>query len=669
MALFWKMLARRRKKVRITNIDIINYRQYQSLSFTFPLSKSSDIHIIVAQNGVGKTNLLNAITWCLYGKEPHLGDDTEDLGLPKLNLTAIKEARAIGKDTEYVEVSIRAEDGDEYITYKRRLPVRVASGIFEEVAKEKFTVTVATPSGDPKVYEGKEETRHLVDKYMPEKIREYFYFDGEQLNNYFISTRKGKVKEAIFSISQVDIVNLIYKRISDIIGDKQKEAASKAPDIKKIKDALDEADDQILSAQKKIKDHEEQIAKSDRIIKENTEYLQGEENLPELEKQYQELRTSQKSLEDEKKELMQSMFSFVREMKIALTFYTVAKKTLSIIAQKEADKALPPNIDKTLLVKALEDHTCTICKQSLSEHGEDFIKHLINSFQVSSTTSHLLMGIRSELERIVKAVETYPAQKKGLKEKYQRLEKQLNQVESELGDVDKRIGRISDKEEVKRRHNERQDNEEIRKINIEKLGVAKDQLSKAKEDKEKFNKDLEKALEKDAECSRIRQLIGFATRGRNVIGSVEEDMMNEVRIKMEERTTYYFMQLIWKKSTYDRIVLNDEFQLDLIHKDGYSCVGTCSAAERCLLALSFTLALHEVSGFNSLLFIDTPVARVSDINRTNFANVLCEVSKNKQIIMTFSPDEYSPEIKKIFDPAARTNVELCMVDEKVTVVK
>lgn len=655
--------------MRITNIDITNYRQYHSLSFAFPASKSSDIHVIIAQNGVGKTNLLNAITWCLYGKEPHLGDDKEDLGLPKLNLTAIKEARAAGKDTEYVEVAIRAQDGDEYITYKRRLPVRVTPSIFEEIAKEKFTVTVATSAGDPKVHDDKDETRHLVDKYMPEKIREYFYFDGEQLNNYFISTRKGKVKEAIFSISQVDIVNLIYKRIGDIIGDKQKEAASKAPDIKRIKDALDETDGLIMSAEKKIKDHEEQIAKSDRIIKENTEYLQGEENLPDLEKQYQDLRSAQKSLEDEKKDLMESMFSFVREMKTTLTFYTPAKKTLCIIAQKEADKALPPNIDKALLFKALKDHTCSICNQTLSKHNEDFIKHLIDSFQVSSSTSHLLMGIRSELERIVKAAETYPSRKKSLSEKYQRIEKQLNEVETQLGDVDKRINRISDKEEVKRRHTERQENEEIRKINIEKLGVAKDQLTKAQEEKEKLNKELEKALAKDAECSRIRQLIGFATKGRSVIGSVEEGMMNEVRVKMEERTTYYFMQLIWKKNTYDRIVLNKEFQLDLVHKDGYSCVGTCSAAERCLLALSFTLALHEVSGFNSLLFIDTPVARVSDINRVNFANVLCEVSKNKQIIMTFSPDEYSPEIKKIFDPAARTHVELSMVDEKVTVVK
>lgn len=655
--------------MRILNIDIKNYRQYQSLSFAFPESKSNDIHIIVAQNGVGKTNLLNAITWCLYGKEPHLGDDTQDLGLPKLNLTAIEEARNAGKDTEFVEVEIRAQDVDEYITYKRSLPVRVKPGIFEETAKEKFTITVATAAGDPIVHEDKEVTKHLVDKYMPEKIREYFYFDGEQLNNYFISTRKGKVRDAIFSISQVDIVNLIYKHIEELIKDKQKEAASKAPDIKKITDALTEVDAQVQSVEQKIRDHEDQIAKSDRIIKENTEYLQGEENLPELEKQYQDLKATQSSLIDEKKDLMESMFLFVREMKTTLTLYTAAKKTLDIIAKKEEAKALPPNIDKALLQKALEEHTCTVCNQSLSKHEEDFIKRLIESFQVSSTTSHLLMGIRSELERIVKAAETYPEEKKNLREKYQRIEKQLNEVEVELGDVDKRINRISDKEEVKRRHTEREEHEELKRLNTEKLGVAKAQLTQAQDRKDALNKDLEKALAKDAECSRIRQLINFATKGRRVIGSVEKDMMEEVRKKMEGRTTYYFMKLIWKQNTYDRIVLSEEFQLDLIHKGGYSCVGTCSAAERCLLALSFTLALHEVSGFNSLLFIDTPVARVSDINRVNFANVLCEVSKGKQIIMTFSPDEYSPEIKKIFDPAAKTNVELQMIDEKITVVK
>lgn len=655
--------------MRILSIDIRNYRQYQSLSFKFPESKSSDIHIIIAQNGVGKTNLLNAITWCLYGKEPHLGDEDQNRGLPKLNLTAIKEARDEGKDIEMVEVEIRAQDGDQYLTYKRNLPFRLTGAEpFEETAKEKFTVTTATAAGDPKVHEG-EEAINYVDKYMPEKVREYFYFDGEQLNNYFISARKGKVRDAIFDISQVDVVHRIYDRIGDIIKDKQKEAGAKTPDMKKITDDLADIENQLILIDKKIKDLDDQIAKSERIIKENTEYLQGEDNLPELEKQYQELKAKQTSLTNEKKELMDSMYTFVREMKATLAFYDVAKKALAIISKKEDEKALPPNIDKDLLQKSLGENVCTVCDQPLTAHGEDFIKKLIESFQVSSKTSNLLMGIRSELERIVKAALGYPEEKQRLKDRYKNLEDQLTEVGVRLDDVDKRINRVSNKEEVRIKHKEREEHEDLKKQNTEKLGVAKDQLKKAEDKKAELTNELNKALAKNKECARLRQLIDFANKGRNIIGDVEKDMMDEVRRKMEERTTYYFNELIWKKNTYDHIRLDKDFQLDLIHKDGYSCVGTTSAAERALLALSFTLALHEVSGFNSLLFIDTPVARVSDINRINFANVLCEVSKDKQIIMTFTPDEYSPEIKNIFDPAAKTKSELTLKDEKITVVK
>lgn len=655
--------------MRILNIDIRNYRQYQSLSFKFPESNSSDIHIIIAQNGVGKTNLLNAITWCMYGKEPHLGDDDENRGLPKLNLAAIKNARMAGENIETVEVEIRTQDEDQYLTYKRSLPFRLnGAEPFEETAREKFSVTVATAAGDPKVYEY-DEAKKYVDKYMPEKVREYFFFDGEQLNNYFISTRKGKVRDAIFDISQVDIVHRIYDRINETIKLKQKEAGSKTPNIQKINDEIAYVETQLLTTENKIKDLDDQIAKSELIIKENTEYLQGEDNLPELEKEYQELKERQTNLYNDKKNLMDSMYTFVKDMKVTLTFYEVAKKALNIINKKKEEKALPPNIDKDLLKKAIDLHKCTVCDQPLSDHGKDFVEKLIESFQVSSQTSNLLMSIQSELERIVKAAETYQEDKKSMKGKYNSIEEQLSEIGIKLDDVDRRINRVSNKEEVRLKHTEREEHEELKKQNTEKLGVAKDSFKKYKEEKSKLSKDFDKAIAKDKECERLRQLIDFADKGRNVIGDVEKDMMDEVRKKMEERTTVYFMELIWKKNTYERIKLNEDFQLDLIHKDGYSCVGTTSAAERALLALSFTLALHEVSGFNALLFIDTPVARVSDINRTNFAKVLCEVSKNKQIIMTFTPAEYSPEIKSIFDPTAKTNVILDLENEETNIVK
>lgn len=652
--------------MRITRIEIINYRQYQELTFEFPKKCNNDLHVIIAQNGVGKTNLLNAITWCLYGKEPHLGDQSSERGLPKLNLAALEKARSEGLDNVYVEVSIYAEENEDCIIFKRRLPVRVSSDVFEH--RDEFSVSVVKQDGDSKIYEN-DSAQLQVDRYMPEKIREYFFFDGEQLNDYLVSERHGQIREAIFSISQVDILNRIHKRIGDIITAKQREAGIKAPNIRRITDDLSTCREQIQDLSSKISDIEAQISISNQIIIDNTEYLRGQENLPELEETYQNLRTRQQNLESDQNALTQHMFVFVREMKVGLACYLAAQRVLAIIDRKERENALPPNIDKSVLLDMLHEHKCTICQRTLTPDEEMHIGQLIQQLQVSSETSNLLMSIRSELERLVDMVEKYPTEKKNLIDSQQSLGQQIKKVEIELQDLENRLSRLSDKEQVRLRHQERKKHEELRNTNLQRLGVAKQQLETENGKKAKLESDLSKALAREKECSRIRQLICFADEGRQVIGSIEKEMMEEVREKMERRTTQYFNRLLWKKNTYDRIVLNEDYKLDLFHVDGYSCIGTCSAAERCLLALSFTLALHEVSGFNTLLFIDTPVARVSDTNRANFAQVLCEVSLNKQIIMTFTPDEYSSEISKEFNAASSTHVELYLEDEKVVVVK
>lgn len=55
--------------MRLISVKTENFRQYKDLEVTFPRSGEFDIHIIEASNGVGKTNLLNAINWCLYGDD------------------------------------------------------------------------------------------------------------------------------------------------------------------------------------------------------------------------------------------------------------------------------------------------------------------------------------------------------------------------------------------------------------------------------------------------------------------------------------------------------------------------------------------------------------------------------------------------------------------------
>jgi predicted ATPase len=43
--------------MRFTSIDIQNYRQYHKLQLKFPQKSACDLHLVVADNGVGKTKI------------------------------------------------------------------------------------------------------------------------------------------------------------------------------------------------------------------------------------------------------------------------------------------------------------------------------------------------------------------------------------------------------------------------------------------------------------------------------------------------------------------------------------------------------------------------------------------------------------------------------------
>lgn len=641
--------------MRFTSLEIENFRQYQSLSFHFPKTKPCDLHIIVADNGVGKTNILNAITWCLYGDEPHLGDESRSL--PRVNLKAKNEAVQRGDTTVFVSVKVCAEDGGGIVEFSRRMKVQLDTD-FEW--KSELTVTVKM-TGDAQIFEG-EEAASYVEKYMPKKIRQYFYFDGEQLNSYFISDESSKIKETIHAISQVDVVSRVKDRLGKVIQNKQGEAGRKAPNIRSLTETLQDIQKEIQTISATISELEKQIAISESVIKTNTERLSGQENLPELEAKYQELTRQKLSLEEQCAACLRDLFAFAREMKVALSLYGCAKKTLDLIEDKEAQNALPPNIDRQLLRKILDDGNgrCFLCGHSLDQHGRSHIEELLDRIQVSSEASHLLMSIRSELSRTVEAARRYPKEKDKMLRRYRDACGLLKECEKNLQALDDELSKFEDKRQVVAWHREREEHQKHLEKNREKKAVAEYQLANAESRRLSTEDKLKKELEKEQACKRLKQLIDFAARAKSVVTEIEEEMMSEVRAKMETRTMDYFSSLIWKRGVYDHITLNDKYQLDLIHRDGYPCVGSCSAAERSLLALSFTLALHEVSGFQSLLFIDTPVSRVTGQNRTNFATVLQQVSRHKQLIMAFTPDEYSENIRTIFAPAASSSVRLTM---------
>ena len=78
--------------IMMDRISFENYRQYGTGQIHFKTDGSNKLSILITKNGTGKTTLLNAITWCLYGRELHLTEERK--ALPLVNSAVARNAQS-----------------------------------------------------------------------------------------------------------------------------------------------------------------------------------------------------------------------------------------------------------------------------------------------------------------------------------------------------------------------------------------------------------------------------------------------------------------------------------------------------------------------------------------------------------------------------------------------
>lgn len=644
--------------MRIENVEIFNYRQYKDVTFDFSPKNSHDVHIILGNNGMGKTNLLNAISWCLYGKEPHLSIETK--AKKKINTSALHEAIQQGSDKCKVKVCVKISVDSQQIIFEKVQEFKATKEAFEY--KPSLVVTVISSDGN-KVLTDSEEIDNIIKQYLPEDISEYFFFDGEQLDKYFISDQGEKIHQAIYNISQVNLLNSMSDRLAKVIRGFQAEAGGKNVGIKELNTKKKEAEETVNNLKNSILNCKTQSALATSEITTCNEYLSGKDGVPEKEKEYQELSIQ---IQDKEKELVSHMADFkqfLREYKILFSLYPRLKSTLDMINNKENQGQLPPNIDKQFLERMLKYHKCLICDRDMDVEEEEKVEQLLRQLKLSSEVSHLLVKIKNPLEEAIGKCKLYPDKRKELIEREGRIKKELQTFSDRFDKLDAFLKNYQDKDKIREMHERRSKYTEIKKKNDENRIKFEFQLDSAEKALEDIEKALKKAIENQSELKALESQISFAERAKTIVQEIEEEMMEETKEKMVKETMDIFQMLDWKTETFSHIILDDAYTLELYDNYGYPMVGACSAAERALLALSFTLALQKVSGYDSMLFIDTPVGRVDLENRVNFANVLKQLSEKKQVIITFTPSEYSKEIRDVLEPYASTYKELKTTDE------
>ena len=655
--------------MRIESINIRNMRQLKDVSLRFGRdANKNDIHVLLAENGIGKTNIVNAITWCLYNKETHLRNESTALSIVNNQVVNNLRTNGGGRVEVYVGIDLSIDDNIDTITIERKANYNITTDAILPLHDE-LSITMME-GGGYRIIKEKEETAQIIHKYLPEEINNYIFFDGEQLENFFSQDQIKNVQEGINELTQASYLakasTFLNKYVSGEIIPKYKEANDEElnKQQKKVSDLKDEIKNNINT----IGEFQIQIDKCGSQIDELSNKIRGfediKERMEELENLENDINKIHNQLKDNSKELM----IFTREYYNILALYPSLKVFYDYIIEQDKNGNLPPRVDKKLLRQILSTKHCPFCNtENLDTNHLEHVKKLEISLAVASSTSAELNRALGSLSSYIEKTKKYKSEKEKLIQAREKTVNLLKEKDGRYQELSKYLQTIPNEQEIVRAITQRQ---EFRKLKEELIGKkgGENAIKEQNEANLKIEENkLQSLINKHAELKKYERQKTFCELCASYMEKCRVEILDECRLKIQEETFDIFNQLVWKKNYFSKINILEDYSFELLDRYGNQCLGSCSAAETALLALSFTLALQDVSKHDSLLFIDTPIGRVGKENRKNFMETLLEVSKDKQVILTFTPTEYDDNVQSILSVNYSTFQKLEMNSEGVTI--
>ena len=631
--------------MRIESIEIQNFRQYRKEKFVFPKKRGrKDIHVIIGENGEGKTNILNALTWCLYGEELHLGD--KNTAICNINSQYVQELRTHSQKNGEAKVTVvMSIEDDGIITFMRTAQYSITQSNVIETKQD--VIAIANSNGGNKVIDNKNDYQMYVSRYVPKEINEYIFFDGEQMDQYFKSEKRGNIESGIKDLTKASTIEKTKNALKSYAKNEI------APILKNNGDSrVSEAQDKLESDQKSRDNQQEkvglilsQIKKAEEKIEELTNEIQGFDTLKDKTDRLKELEDESDSLKSRQKKLNEDLNEFVRQNYIYFALYPALKEFRDYIKSQESKGNLPPKIDSRLVRSIIDSKKCEICGSVLDTEHLQHVLSILHKLEVSTATSAELNRASSALNAIIESMKAYPKKKQAIIDQKKYLDLMVRKNEEEYKKLSIELRNIPNQDKIKKSIIERE--EYRRNINTlhEKIGKEKLILEVLKKAVTKAEKELAEAMKRNRRMDIYRKQLDFCSKGIILLDDILKEIIEECRKEMEVVTFDIFDKLIWKKDAFSKVNILEDYSFELLDAYGQQTLGACSAAERALLALSFTIALQQTSGHDSLLYIDTPLGRVGEKNRINFTEVLIGIAESKQVILSFTPTEYDDNVR------------------------
>lgn len=647
--------------MKLRRMVIKDFRPFygtQELSFSH--GKNRNVTVVHAENGLGKTALLNALLWALYGKDGL----TEDVEQPDRIINEV--AAANGKDSPtdtYAEVIVFFDHDDDEFILRRKLTLanQTADASKTELRLEFIRGgQTYTEKGTPT------EVQNRISSILPQGISPYLFFNGERMNYLGSSSNQGDIKNAIH---QMLGLNLLQRTIDDleshsVAGRFKKELREDADDnMQRLLDELEKIEKQRDSAKSAIANGEKEVAALQNDIDKISAKLEANRDVQELQKERRALEDEIKKLDVQIAEAEKGLRRLISEDAMFLFTEDLVREGRAITSRLRSEGRIPARVLKDFIQDLLNAEEC-ICKRPLKRGSPEFQAVLAQleaspdaSFnEAVSSLDNALGAMDGKAEHARRHLKDAHVNFEQLREYHRLKVARIKEISETIGD---------------------KDDEEIRDLESrrEAARMKKDQLLSEKgRELERIDQANKAIVELNQKIDACKQQVGKADLARRRLSMTEK--VAELLRKMLEAETQRFLVVLRQeiRTNFSKInfkgdwqaYLTDDFRLEIQKKVGGEVREAAkSTGENQIAAFAFIGSLvalakrlgdeapimKGVQGGEFPLVMDSPFGALGEAFRDAVARMLPDLAP--QVVVFVSPTQWKGEVERNLAP--RTN--------------
>lgn len=623
---------------RMTLTNFGPYKGEQTIDFT----DKSGVIIFWGNNGRGKTTLLNAFRFALFGKIQRRNGVLKHL--KEMENTEAADAGQHG----FKVVLEMTNDEDTYALTRQYMP---RQGITDPAGDEDYEkVTFLRKNG---AILSPEDRDHELKVIMPEQVSRFFLFDAELLQEYeeLVSSDDysgEQIKNSIEKILGLPVLQNGCVDIEECLSkyETQKTRAAKADDrtarygteldsinanIKEHVNAIQEKKSQLsdLLGQKTVV--EEQMKATNQLREWIIERNNAEKNLKSTEGK---LAAVQQKLSALMKNAWKGMLlTTIRDIREKL------ETEEKVLTSKKQKRTVAESFIKEMK-RAVADRTCPVCGQDIDSTIIEELQRKIN--ESTSEYSGLTEVERGRLYDIQSSLDTLRklgVDVQDVRQNVKLLEDQKDQLSIECTEYKQQITEMKD--HISRYGMNADENDVLsittryseidQSIHDIRTGIDAEnkKLSELKVQKDKITEAIDRSAGSTyyRDASRRYELCDHIFK---IFDESKAKYRDQLKANVQSDATELFLNLT-EDPDYVKLQINDNYGLEIVHKSGRIVPGRSSGYEH-VVALSLIGALHKNAPMQGPIIMDSPFGRLDPTHKANIIRTLPKMAEQSMLL-------------------------------------